>query len=162
MLDKTHVPCLKKTASVQSSVENTETCSKVGIACRCSNRCSATFTRHQNASFPTRRNGTRSLLPWGHPNSPGCCSAEDAGVASKTTDLENIWWSVSQYFISLAAGMWKNINKSMCQASVRSGKRRRHENKVFFCIIIHSFQSNRPTEVVALWYTCCSFTLKLN
>lgn len=63
MLDKTHVPCLKKTASVQSSVENTETCSKVGIPCRCSNRCSATFTRHQNASFSTRRNGTRSRSP---------------------------------------------------------------------------------------------------
>lgn len=62
MRDKTRVPCLKKTASVQSSAENAETCSKVGIPCRCSNRCCATFTRHQNASFPTRRNGTRSPM----------------------------------------------------------------------------------------------------
>lgn len=51
-------------------------------------------------------------LPWGHPKGSGCSGVGDGCTASKTTDLENIWWRVPQYFISLAAGLWRTSTRA--------------------------------------------------
>lgn len=52
------------------------------------------------------------VLPWGHPKGSGCGGVGDGCAASKTTDLENIWCRASQYFISLAAGLWKTSTRA--------------------------------------------------
>lgn len=108
------------------------------------------------------------LVLWAaHPNSPGHTCYRRGGPSSsvsKTTDLENIWWSHSsefQYFISVAGGTEKitptTTREHMWGCGEVGDKRKTPRVKVKRkLLLICSFQSNRLAELTdlltaALW-----------
>lgn len=92
------------------------TCSEAGIPRRCSNRCSGFFCNLKEAPkqlVPSEEEW--NAFPFSHEaiqRVQDAAALGDGCAASKTTDLENIWWRASQYFISLAAGLWKTSTRA--------------------------------------------------
>lgn len=158
MLDKTKVPCLYQ------YLQENSICSK--FSRRGGDLLKGRYSLQvQQQVLCNLHEAPKQLVPYEEkwnaiPFSHEAIQTVQAAAASRTLvqhPRQRIWRISDEVCLNILSALLQACEKTSTRACVRPqwGQGRGEDTKTgFFCIIICSFQSNRPTEVVALWYTC--------